>query len=98
MYCLWIACLRAMTARMSRLNYCRSSNRDSGLLSTAFKYDILELNTNVKPSFLRYLLNSGIEELVYLDPDIFVYKELTPIFDALSHSAIVLTPHAFAGR
>lgn len=62
-------------------------------LSTAFKYDILELNTNVKPSFLRYLLNGGIEELVYLDPDIFVYKELTPIFDALSHSAIVLTPH-----
>ncbi len=62
-------------------------------LSTAFKYDILELNTNVKPSFLRHLLNRGIEHLLYLDPDIFVYKELTPVFEALSHSAIVLTPH-----
>ena len=62
-------------------------------LSIAFKYDILELNTNVKPTFLRYLLKRGIEDLVYLDPDIFVYRELTPIFDALADSAIVLTPH-----
>jgi hypothetical protein len=62
-------------------------------LSMAFKYDILELNTNVKPTFLKYLLSRGIEDLVYLDPDIFVFNELTPIFDALADSAIVITPH-----
>jgi hypothetical protein len=61
--------------------------------SIAFKYDILELNTNVKPTFLRTLLERGISELVYLDPDIRVYRELTPVFAALENDSIVLTPH-----
>ena len=48
------------------------------------KYDILELNTNVKPSFMKYLLKTyGLEQLIYLDPDIFVYSPLTPVFEAL---------------
>jgi hypothetical protein len=59
------------------------------------KYDILELNTNVKPAFLRHLLTThGLDTLVYLDPDIFVYAPLTPVFDALDAGAsAVLTPH-----
>ena len=41
----------------------------------AMKYDILELNTNVKPTFLKHLLERyGLTKLVYLDPDIFVYR------------------------
>ncbi len=60
----------------------------------AMKYDILELNTNVKPTFLKYLIRQyGLEKLVYLDPDIFVYSPLTPVFDALDHADAVLTPH-----
>ena len=65
-------------------------------LSVAFKYDILELNTNVKPTFLTTLLNRGADEVVYLDPDIFIYRELSPVFDALENYAIVLTPHALS--
>jgi hypothetical protein len=61
--------------------------------SVAFKYDILELNTNVKPTFLRALLARGIDQLVYLDPDIFVYRALDSVFDALSERSIVLIPH-----
>ena len=63
--------------------------------SEAMKYDILELNTNVKPSFMKYLLQThDLEELVYLDPDIFVYSPLTPVFEALDAGAVVtLTPH-----
>jgi hypothetical protein len=61
--------------------------------SVAFKYDILELNTNVKPTFLRALLARGIDHLVYLDPDIFVYRPLDSVFDALTEHSIVLTPH-----
>jgi hypothetical protein len=64
--------------------------------SVAFKYDILELNTNVKPTFLIALLDRGIEEVVYLDPDIFVYQELSPVFDALEKQVVVLTPHALS--
>jgi hypothetical protein len=59
------------------------------------KYDILELNTNVKPSFMKYLIQTyDLEKLVYLDPDIFVYSPLTPVFEALDRGATaVLTPH-----
>src|SRR5277367_2165964 len=51
--------------------------------SIAFKYDVLALNTNVKPSFMRFLLDKGVEQLVYLDPDIFVYSALDPIVHCL---------------
>jgi hypothetical protein len=60
----------------------------------AMKYEILELNTNVKPTFLKHLLaRHGLERVVYLDPDIFVYSPLTPVFDALRENDAVLTPH-----
>lgn len=58
----------------------------------AFKYDILELNTNVKPTFAKHLLKRH-NKVVYLDPDIFVYSSLKPIFDLLDRHAVVLTPH-----
>ncbi len=61
--------------------------------SIAFKYDVLALNTNVKPSFMRFLLDKGIEQLIYLDPDIFVYSPLDPIVHCLEKHSIVLTPH-----
>lgn len=59
------------------------------------KYDILELNTNVKPSFMKHLIETrDLEKLVYLDPDIFVYAPLAPVFDALDAGATAtLTPH-----
>jgi len=64
------------------------------LSGNAMKYDILELNTNVKPTFLKYLIKTyDLEYLLYLDPDIFVYQPLTPVFSALVNSAAVLTPH-----
>ena len=64
--------------------------------SVAFKYDVLELNTNVKATFLKSLLNRGLDEVVYLDPDIFIYQSLEPIFNALEKHSIVLTPHALS--
>jgi hypothetical protein len=63
-------------------------------LPIAFKYGILELNTNVKPSFLKWILNQhGVERLIYLDPDIFVYSGLGEIENRLLETDIVLTPH-----
>ena len=64
------------------------------LRGEAMKYEILELNTNVKPTFMKYLLQQyELSQLVYLDPDIFVYSPLTPIFEALETNDAVLTPH-----
>ncbi len=62
----------------------------------AMKYDILELNTNVKPAFLQHLFatHAEIDQLLYLDPDIRVFAPLTPVTDLLSAgSPAVLTPH-----
>lgn len=58
----------------------------------AFKYDILELNTNVKPTFAKNLLERH-SKVIYLDPDIFVYDSLKPIVDRLDRHPVVLTPH-----
>ena len=61
--------------------------------SVAFKFGIVELNTNVKPTFMKKLLTQGIDQLVFFDPDILIYAPVDPIYDALSTHSIVLTPH-----
>ena len=68
------------------------------LRGEAMKYDILELNTNVKPAFMAYLLERhSLDQLVYLDPDVLVLHPLTPVFTALDRGATaVLTPHITA--
>ncbi len=64
------------------------------LRAVAMRYEILELNTNVKPTFLKYLLiHYGLDAVTYLDPDISVYAPLAPVFDALETADCVLTPH-----
>jgi hypothetical protein len=64
--------------------------------SLAFKFDILELNTAVKPSFLKYLFRQGAEKVIYLDPDIYVFQPLEFIYETLDASSVVLTPHVLS--
>jgi hypothetical protein len=60
----------------------------------AFKYDILEFNTAIKPYLLEYVFRrEGVRRLLYLDPDILVLDSLMPLFDRLSNVPMVLTPH-----
>ncbi|MDI4632520.1 hypothetical protein J7U46_05640 [Pelomonas sp. V22] len=59
----------------------------------AYKYDILELSTALKPSFLKRVFSQGFDRVVYLDPDIRLYGDLGPVREALDGAAIVLTPH-----
>lgn len=57
-------------------------------------YDALELNTAVKPHAFRALLaRPENTHVVYLDPDIYVYRPLTEVRDGLSRAPLVLTPH-----
>lgn len=60
-----------------------------------FRYDILELNTALKPYVFRWLRQRHPDEaLVYLDPDIDVLAPLSSVEDALKRGALaVLTPH-----
>ena len=58
----------------------------------AFKFDVIELSTNVKPSVLRLLL-SRYAKVLYLDPDIRLYAGLQPVFEDLAAHSVVVTPH-----
>lgn len=60
------------------------------------KYDIIELNTCVKPFYLKYFTekHKDLTHLMYFDPDTFVFGNLTEIENELSHDKeIILTPH-----
>ena len=60
----------------------------------AMRYDLLELNTNVKPTLMKFLLaRYELDALIYLDPDIYIYNPLAPILEMFRSSDIVLTPH-----
>ena len=60
----------------------------------AFKYDVTEFCTAVKPFvFQRLLAAADGEAVFYLDPDMRLYGPLTPVLDQLAQSEIVLTPH-----
>jgi glycosyltransferase involved in cell wall biosynthesis len=59
-----------------------------------FKYDVTELSTAVKPTFLANLIEGRGEQCVmYIDPDILIARPLDQVVAALRHSSVVLTPH-----
>jgi hypothetical protein len=65
-----------------------------GYLDMAFKYDLVEFATAIKPFVFEYLFEHGdYERIIYLDPDILVYSSVAPILDALDENFMVLTPH-----
>ncbi|BAN03303.1 hypothetical protein [Ilumatobacter coccineus] len=55
-------------------------------------YDVMELSTAVKPSFLKLLLADD-PIAAYLDPDIFVYAPFAELLAPVETAGIVLTPH-----
>lgn len=59
----------------------------------AFKYNITEFCTSVKPFCFQYVFNEGYDKALYFDPDIFVYNNLEPIYNRLDNTDIILTPH-----
>ena len=59
-----------------------------------YAYDVVELNTALKPTFLSQTFALGYEHVLYLDPDIFVYGSLDPVLNALAAADILLTPHS----
>lgn len=63
-----------------------------GFYELAFKYDIIELSTSVKP-YISLTLLKNFEKVVFLDPDTCLYHSIEPILNDLDRHAIVLTPH-----
>ena len=62
--------------------------------SFVYRYSILELNTAAKAFAFDYLFRTrSYETIIYLDPDIWVFRPLDQVYRELQNAAIVLTPH-----
>lgn len=59
----------------------------------AFRYDVTEFCTAVKPFVFGRLLAADGKPVFYLDPDMRLYGRLDPVLDLLDRHEIVLTPH-----
>ncbi len=62
------------------------------LYELAFKYDITEFSTSLKPRLTQKLLEK-YQKVIFLDPDICIYHSVSPILKDLDEHSIVLTPH-----
>jgi hypothetical protein len=57
-------------------------------------YNIVELNTAVKPYYFEFLFRKYNSEFIFFfDPDIYIYKELDSIISCFGQSDVLLTPH-----
>jgi hypothetical protein len=64
-------------------------------LKRAFKYNIIEFNTSIKPEIALQLLDRH-DRVIYLDPDVLIFSRLESVFDGLLEYSILLTPHALS--
>jgi hypothetical protein len=58
-----------------------------------FRYDVMELSTAVKPYVLQWLFARGHGKVLYLDPDLWFFAPLDPLFAWLEDADVLLTPH-----
>jgi hypothetical protein len=60
------------------------------------KYNLVELNTAVKPFYMDYLYkrDPSVEAVIYLDPDTFIYGSLSAFVAKLRANNMVITPHS----
>jgi hypothetical protein len=61
-------------------------------LHLAFKYDIIELSTALKPYLARLFLKK-FDSVLFLDPDTYVYGKFTRLINDYKKYSVVLTPH-----
>ena len=58
----------------------------------AFKYDLTEFCTALKPFCFDHLLAEGYEKAYYFDPDIFIFASIKDITESLNTHSMTLTP------
>jgi len=61
----------------------------------AFKYDLTEFCTCIKPFVFKYMFNSlNYNKICYFDPDILFYSSSDVIYNKLNNCEILVTPHS----
>jgi hypothetical protein len=60
----------------------------------SFKYNLVEFCTAIKPAAFKYLLEkTSCNKFIYLDPDVYFFSSIEPIFNNLDKYSILITPH-----
>ena len=59
----------------------------------AFKYNLTEFCTSIKPFCIEYFFNGGYEAVCYLDPDTFLFSDFSYVWAALEENLVVTAPH-----
>lgn len=59
----------------------------------AFKYNVIEFSTAIKPFAFKKLFSIGYNKVIYLDPDTYVTSSLDKIFYELNKYSCIITPH-----
>ena len=93
---LCLADLKAEGSYLEGVNIIEAKDLGVPLFSDfAFRYDVMEFNTALKPFMISWLLETQhFEQVIYLDPDIEVFAPLTPVLQAFEEGYhFVLTPH-----
>lgn len=62
------------------------------VMQLAFKYDITEFSTSLKP-YLALKLFEKYDKVIFFDPDTYIYKSINYILNLLDKEDIVVTPH-----
>ncbi len=58
-----------------------------------FDHDVIELCTAVKGQMLCHLLEKGARKVIYLDPDIALFRDIHHVVALLDSHDVILTPH-----
>jgi hypothetical protein len=58
------------------------------------RYNVIEFNTSVKPYYIDFIWKKYGRDysVIYLDPDIFLYRKMEHVYKALETHSVVLTP------
>lgn len=59
----------------------------------AFQYSAFELTCALKSQAGYWLMQHGVQQLLYLDADVRLYQPVDRIFDELPREGVLLTPH-----
>lgn len=59
----------------------------------AFKYNLTEFCTSIKPASVLYFFEKGYEKVSYFDPDILTFNNLGYIWNNLDYYDAIVTPH-----
>jgi hypothetical protein len=60
------------------------------------RYNLIELNTAVKPYCFEYIAAKQYQKIIYLDPDIQIFQPLNYLWENLDQYDYILAPHSLS--